>query len=192
MENGDAIDAFDRELLWSGTSIDKDQWRGDRSRLAVRERYLKRLGSDKTRLAPKQIQACHWFDKALEIGASTLDHGLFAFAYSRQIDRNGTSADAVLTTTLCQIGDACAGDHRFSGSATGVNTNTAQVAALDHRYLAACLRERNWEKSATLTGTDDDHIIIRGLWHAEVLLPPLHTSIIALHLQAIIRAARCV
>ena len=44
------------------------------------ERDLKRLRSDKTGLTPQQVQARQWFDIALEIVASTLDHDLFAFA----------------------------------------------------------------------------------------------------------------
>jgi len=71
---GDAIDAFDRELFWSGADIDKNQWCGDCSLASVRERDLKSLRSDKTRLAPHQIQTGQWFEKALEIVASALDH----------------------------------------------------------------------------------------------------------------------
>src|SRR5262249_13855247 len=132
----------------------------------VREGDLKRLRSDKTRLAPDQIQTGQWFQKALEIVASTLDHGLFTFAYSLQIDRNTTSADAVLSTTLCQIGNACTGDHRFGRNATGVNADPAQVPAPAHRHFPPCLRESAWEESAALTGTDYNDIILCGLWHS--------------------------
>ena len=111
------------------------------------ERDLKRLRSDKTGLTPQQVQARQWFDIALEIVASTLDHDLFAFAYGMQIDRNRTSAYAVLSTTLRQIGDACAGNHCLSGNATGINTDISQLAVLDLRYLAVRLRELSREES---------------------------------------------
>src|SRR5262249_29611428 len=163
IDHRNAADAFDQEWFWSGADIDKSQWRGDRSPAAVRERDLKSFRSDKTRSAPHQIQTGQWFEKALEIVASTLDHGLFTFAYSLQIDRNRTSADAVLSTRLCQIGNACTGDHRFGRSATGVNTDTAQVPTLDHPHFPPCLRESAWEEPAALTGTDYNHIIVCGL-----------------------------
>src|SRR5262249_27607504 len=113
--------------------------------------------------------------KAIEIVASTFDHGLFAFAYGLQIDRNGTSTDAVLTTTLCEIGDACAGHHRFIGGKTGVNTHAPKGTALDHRAFAACRRESAWEESAALTGTDYNHIIVCDLLH------PMFSSFLYIH-----------
>src|SRR5262249_12225089 len=89
---------------------------------------------------------------------------------------------AVLSTALCQIGDACAGDHRFSGSTTGVNTNTAQVTALDHHHFPACLHESAWKESAALTGSDYNDIIICYLWHPDALLACTYL-ITASHLQ---------
>jgi hypothetical protein len=47
---------------------------------------------------------------------------------------------AVVSATPCQIGDACAGDHRFCGGTAHVDTGTAYVAALNQRHFPAGLR----------------------------------------------------
>jgi len=129
-------------------------------------------------LAYEQIQSLRRFDTALEGAASALDDALFAFAYGLHIDRSRASVYAVVSATPCQIGDACAGDHRFCGSTAYVDTGTAQVAALNERHFPACLGECDWEESATLTGTDNNRIIVCGLWHPKVLLLLLHKSIL--------------
>src|SRR5262245_11365786 len=66
-------------------------WRSDLSRLAVRERDLKRFRSAKMGLAPQEIQIepLHRRNTALEVIASALDHTLFAFAHGLQIDGDG-------------------------------------------------------------------------------------------------------
>ncbi len=127
-------------MLWSVAGIDKNQWRGDLSHLATLDIDLKRFWGDKMGETPEQIQPLRRFDTALEVAASALDDALFALAHGLQIDRNGASVDAVVSATPCQIGETCAGDHRFGGGTAHVDTGTAYVAALNERHFPACLR----------------------------------------------------
>src|SRR5260370_36760477 len=101
---------------------------------------LKRLWGDKMGLAPEQIQPWRRFDTALEGEARALDDALFACAHGLHIDRNGASVYAVVSATPCQIGDACAGNHRFCEGTAHADTGTAHEAALNERHVPACLR----------------------------------------------------
>src|SRR5262249_30685575 len=88
IEHGDTLNTFDREWLWSVTSIDHNQGRGDFSRLAVIERDLKRFGGGKVSLAPEQIQPLCRGQTVLVAVARSLDDPLFALADGLQVDRN--------------------------------------------------------------------------------------------------------
>jgi hypothetical protein len=107
---------------------------------------------------------------ALVAATRSFDDPLFALADGLQIDRNGASVDAVLSATPGQVGEAGAGDHRFGRGTARIDTDPANVAALDHRYFSACLRQGDREESAALAGPDHDGIIGGGLRHLTVLL----------------------
>lgn len=97
---------------------------------------LKRLCRDKMGLAPEQIELLRRFETALEVAASAIDGALFAFMYGLQIDRNGASVDAILSTTHRLSGDACAGNHRFGG----VQPTLIQVPPTWPRSISATFR----------------------------------------------------
>src|SRR5215467_4418623 len=120
-------------------------------------------------LAPQQIQPWHSFDTALEVEARAIDDTLFAVAHSLQIDRYGASVDAVLSAAPYQIGHTCTGDHGFGGGTAHVDTGTTYVVALNECNVAACLREGDGEEPTAPTATDNNRIIVCGLWHPKVL-----------------------
>src|SRR5215470_8875278 len=160
-------------MWWVSASvagIDNNQWRGELSRLAAVEMDLKRLWGEKMGLALEQIQPWRRLETALEVAARARDDALFALAHGPQIDRNGAGVDAVVSASPCQVGEACAGDHRFGGGTAHVDTGPADVVALNERHVAACLREGDGQESAAPTAPEHNRIIGCGVWHPKVLL----------------------
>ena len=90
--------------------------------------------------------------------AETEDNVALSLTNARHVDGNGPHIDAVITTSAGQVGDACTGHHGFGGSATGIDTSTACVLALDHRGLFSRGSQNLRQGIAPLTGADDDGV----------------------------------
>src|SRR5580704_9775562 len=90
--------------------------------------------------------------------AETKDNVALSLTNARHVDDNGSHVDAVIATSAGQVGDACTGHHGFGGTATGIDTSTASVLALDHGGLLSRCSQNLRQGIPPLTGADDDGV----------------------------------
>jgi hypothetical protein len=174
----DGFETLDRGQGALGAGIDEDLGCGQLPLSSVAEGYAYSSGSGKGGLAADEFHVgiCQSFFPAVAVAKNNV---AFSLTDAAHVDGYGTHIDAVIAPPASQVGDARTGHHGFRGSATGIDTSTACLLALDHHGLLSRSDQNLGQWIATLPGADDDgvKVVRRTYIRAHVRSPPMSKTL---------------